>query len=127
MEEIWSTVVLVDRGSSGLWGAGILSLVVCRYRLMADKDLLHCTDHFPFHKDHHKDLYLPDLDLLTHQAPDFLAPEKCQSLTASFRTGEDVKTWKEPVVTVQTYVPESSVSTDLITNKPKPSSLDEKV
>ena len=73
-------MVLVDRGSLGLWGAGILSLVVCRYRLMADKDLLHCTDHFPFHED----LYLPDLDLLRHQAPDFLAPEKCQILAASF-------------------------------------------
>ena len=34
-----------------------------------------------------------------------------------------MKTWKEPVVTVQTYVPESSVSTELITNTPKPSSL----
>ena len=36
-------------------------------------------------------------------------------------------TWKEPVVTVQTYVPESSVSTELITNTPKPSSLVEQV
>ena len=77
-------MVLVDKGSSGLWGAGILSLVVHRYRLMADKDLLRYRDHFPFHKGRHKDLYLPDLDLLRHQAPDFLAPEKCQSLAASF-------------------------------------------
>ena len=38
-----------------------------------------------------------------------------------------MKTWKEPVVTVQTYVPESSVSTELITNTPKPSSLVEQV
>ena len=38
-----------------------------------------------------------------------------------------MKTWKEPVVTVQTYVPESSVSTELITNTPKPSSLVEQM
>ena len=89
-------MVLVDRGSL---------------------DLLLCRDHFPFHKD----LYLPDLDLLRHQAPDFLAPEKCQSFCRWLFS--DMRTWKEPVVTVQTYVPESSVSTELITNTPKPSSL----
>ena len=57
-------MVLVDRGSLEPWLAG--------------KDLLLCRDHFPFHKD----LYLPDLDLLRHQAPDFLAPEKCQSFSS---------------------------------------------
>ena len=67
-EEICSTVVLVDRGSLGLSGAG--------------KDLFLCRDHFPFHRGRHKDLYFPDLDLLRHQAPDFLAPKKCQE----FRT-----------------------------------------
>ena len=35
----------------------------------------------------------------------------------------DSRTWKEPAVTVQTYVPESSVSTELITSTPNPSSL----
>ena len=68
-------MVLVDRGSL---------------------DLLLCRDHFPFHKD----LYLPDLDLLRHQAPDFLAPEKCQSFCRWLFS--DMRTWKEPVVTVQT-------------------------
>ena len=50
MEEISSTVILVDR------------------------------DPFPFHKD----LHLLDLDLQRHQAPDFLAPEKCWNLEAVF-------------------------------------------
>ena len=87
MEEIWSTVPLVDRGSLELWGAGILWLAAHRNPLMAGKDLLLCRDHFPFHKGRHKDLCLPDLDLLRHQAPDFLAPEKCQSFSRSFLSG----------------------------------------
>ena len=81
-------------------------------------------DHFPFHKGRHKDLYLPDLTLLTplrHQAPDFLESEKVSEFGRQFLSVR--WTWKEPVVTVQTYVPESSVSTELITNTPKPSSL----
>ena len=76
-------------------------------------------DPFPFHKD----LHLLDLDLQRHQAPDFLAPEKCWNLKAVFLTGDEMGTWKDPAVTVQTYVPESSVSTELMTNTPKPSSL----